>query len=180
MSRQSWSLWSGSSLGPTYRPGIPGQMSSGLRSRSGHRSGATLVELVVALPVLAVGVGVAAAFMISSSAHLGVGETRLQAAIQSIAVMDSLRLGNDATGQYGPSPGDGSEGDGAGSQDGASAGSRSVADGEMTWRWDGCCRLEIRMEGGRAAGGLPSQRSGWVLVPAGESFDGAPAEEGTP
>jgi len=180
MSRQPWRLWPRPSFAPTCRPGIPGQMSSGLWSRGGHRSGATLVELVVALPVLAVGVGVAAAFMISSSAHLGVGETRLQAAIQSIAVMDSLRLGTDATGQHGPSPGGGSEGDGAGSQEGATEGNRPVADAEMTWRWDGCCRLEIQMEGGRAVGGLPPQGPGWVLVPAGEPVDRTPIEEGTP
>ena len=131
-----------------------------------NRGGATLVELLVALPIVAVGLGAAAAFVVSSSSHLGAGEARLQAAIQGIAVMDSLRalVGHDpiqppgANGPGGDEPAGGAF---------PAEGIRPAAHASMLWRWDGCCRLEVQLEGGHSGWGRVIQGPGWVLIPGG-------------
>lgn len=137
------------------------------RRRSGRR-GATLVELLVALPILAVGLGAAAAFILSSSAHLAGGEARLHASIQGIAVMDSLRLMAGGTAvEMGAGGTPGVQG-GAGDALPPSEGRRPVAHAEMRWRWDGCCVLEVELDGGHTAWGRPLREPSWVLRPGGE------------
>lgn len=152
-----------------------------IAGRSGRR-GATLVELLVALPILAVGLGAAAAFVISSSSHLGAGEARLQAAIQGIAVMDSLWLLVDHDPLQPPGAGAPGGGEPAGGAFPAE-GIRAAAHVSMLWRWDGCCRLEVQLNGGHSGWGRVIQGPGWVLLPGGEagagSVDGAIAGEST-
>ena len=136
-----------------------------------NRGGATLVELLVALPILAIGLGAAAAFIVSSSSHLGAGEARLQATIQGIAVMDSLRLlvGHD------PIQPPGAGGPGGDEPPGGAfpaEGVRPAAHASMLWRWDGCCRLEVELDGGHSGGGRVIQGPGWVLLPGGATGAG--------
>ena len=152
-----------------------------ITGRSGRR-GATLVELLVALPILALGLGAAAAFVVSSSSHLGAGEARLQAAIHGISVMDSLRVlvGHDPL----QPPGAGGPG---GDEPAGSAfpveGIRPAAHASMLWRWDGCCRMQVQLEGGYSGWGRVIQGPGWVLLPGGAvgagGVEGATAGEST-
>jgi type II secretory pathway pseudopilin PulG len=102
-------------------------------SRLAGRRGHTLVELVVALPILAIGGAAAAGLVLMGSGILLQAEQRAHAALLGSSLADSLRLVG--------------EGEGV---DGWTA----LPGGEMEWSWDGAGALVLTLPGRREDGAL--------------------------
>lgn len=117
--------------GRVGRPGGP--------SEAGH----ALMELVVALPLLAVGGAGAAGMVWTGSALLTTAEGRLAAAVEASAVADSLRLEAPAAGASGSVP---------------------LPGGTMSWEWRDGQELVVRLPATQGSEEGPE----WVLSPRGE------------
>lgn len=117
-------------------------MSAGLRrSRAGH----ALMELVVALPILAIGGGAVAGMVVTSGGLLTEAERRFEAAVQATALLDSLRT----------------EAWGVAAEGAFEASGRSI-----DWRWDGGGGLELHDGDPNGSGGSRWElRSGPEPVP---------------
>jgi len=144
-SASTLALGAGFGVGPT-----------GARVR--NRQGRTLVELVVALPLLALATAAVAGLLMTGGGLLLESERRLEVASRGPALLDSLRA----------LPGDAPE-----------SGVLMVMGMEAPWEWDGQGRLVLVLPGGPRGSGSEVE---WVLEarPAGTSDaegDGPDAEE---
>lgn len=130
------------------------------------RRGATVVELVVALPILAVGLAAASSLIHLSSVHLAGGEVRLQAAIHGVAIMDSLRT-VDHPMPVGGTVDEADRDDHGWDTTPAIEGQLEVAGARVGWRWDGCCLLAMRLHRGASTGDQALRGPEWTLSPFG-------------
>lgn len=107
-------------------------------SRPSGRGGHTLVELVVALPILALGGAVGAGLVLTASGILLQAEQRVHTAVIGSSLADSLRLAAGPEEAEGTAP---------------------LPGGEVGWSWDGSGTLILVLPG-RTAGTDPPR---WVL-----------------
>lgn len=115
--------------------GLAGSRGEGPRASAGH----ALMELVVALPILAIGGAAAAGMVWTGGGLLTEAERRLDAALEGSSVLDSLTH--------------------AGASEPA-AGTRPLPDGVLQWEWNGTGELTLRLPDGRRGMDGPV----WVLV----------------
>ncbi len=115
-----------------------------------NRRGRTLVELVVALPLLALATAAVAGLLMTGGGLLLESERRLEVASRGPALLDSLR------GLPGAEP---------------ASGVLEVMGVEAPWEWDGQGRLTLTLPTVRRGDGSEVE---WVLEarPAGESGEG--------
>lgn len=100
-------------------------------SRLAGRKGHTLMELVVALPILALGGAAAAGLVSLGSGILVQAEQRAHSALVGSALADSLRLIGEGEGVDGVEP---------------------LPGGELEWSWDGLGTLTLILPGGDGVG----------------------------
>jgi hypothetical protein len=124
-------------------------------SRLQNRAGRTLVEFVVALPILAMGGVAVAGLLLTGGGLLVEGERRLSVAIQGFALLDSL---NAAL------PGE------------EERGVLDVVGREAEWEWDGLGTLRILLPPPRSIPVEEAEAVEWVLEvrPRGEAASDDP------
>lgn len=99
------------------------------RHRIARREGRTVVELIVALPILALGGAAVTGLLLTAGGFLHEGERRLNLAIVGSVLLDSLAAVDRAAGA--PEAG---------------SGVVRILDRTLSWEWDGDGRLTLTSE----------------------------------